>query len=127
MNRLRDFINQKPWLGWALASVLLIVSIALYYRLSGSSDPSSIARLSQKVTIRCSETGDEWPMNRGMLEKMLLERPLPIDPNIGIVNPKTGRPTGFPVDSVWKSTIDRLNKERAEAAEKRKLRDRSAK
>jgi hypothetical protein len=127
MDRLRQFINEKPWLGWAMAAALLVVSLVLYYRLSGGSDPHSIARLSQMVTIRCAETGDEWQMNRGMLEKALLERPLPIDPNVGLQNPNTGKFTGFPVDSVWKSTIDRLNKERAEAAEQRKLRDKGRK
>ncbi len=115
LQRLRQFINGKPWLGWAVAAVMLILSIVLYYRLSGKGDPYSVERLSQTVTIKCIETGDEWTMNRGMMEKTLRYRGAVLNPTEGLPNPKTGRLTGFPFNkSEWEATIARINKEKQE-------------
>jgi len=112
IQKLRKFINSKPWLGWALASVFLIGAIVMYYSLSNRGGKYGAERMGEQVTIRCSETGDEWTITRGLLEKALRGRGETVDPNEGLVNPKTGRPTGFPIDSTWKETIDRINKEK---------------
>jgi hypothetical protein len=120
MNKLRQFVNSKPWLGWTLAAALLVLSIVLYYRLSGKNDPYSVERMSEMVTIKCVETGDEWTMNRGMMEKTLRERGTVLSPSEGLPNPKTGRLTGFPFNkSEWEATIARINQEKQDVLEKR--------
>jgi hypothetical protein len=109
---LREFIKSKPWLGWALACALLLVVVMVWYRsLNAGNNDYSVARMAQVVTIRDRETGEEWTMPRGQMEQFLWDRPLPIDPNIGIPNPKTGKSTGFP-KSEWEATVDRISKER---------------
>lgn len=111
----RQFLNRTPWLGWALAAALLVAGVFLYWRMRPDQGPYSLEKMSETVTIRCTETGDEWKMTRGQMERDLLGRSGQIDPNVGLVNPKTGRPTGFPIDD-WASTVDRLNKGKAELA-----------
>lgn len=39
-----------------------------------------------------------------------------LDPKVGITNPKTGKPSGFPTDNSWEETIRRINEERAAAS-----------
>lgn len=114
IKKLRTFINGKPWLGWALASLILIGAIVMYYSLSGRGGRYSVERMGEQVTIRCSETGREWTMTRGMLEKTLRGRGESVDPNEGLINSETGKPTGFPIDSSWKEMITRINKEKEE-------------
>lgn len=110
MASLRRFLQDRPMLGWGIAAALLLVAAAMVYtRLSGESETE---QLTEMVTIRCSETGDEWQVLRGVMEKELYLRSYPLDPTQGLVNPKTGKPTGFPVDA-WKQTVDRINAERA--------------
>jgi hypothetical protein len=67
--------------------------------------------LSQTVTIRCTETGNEWEMNRGKLMEMLLMQPGPIDPSKGIPSKfAEGRPTGVIVDKgAWNETVEYVN------------------
>lgn len=112
IQKLRQFINGKPWLGWAMASVLLVLAVVMYFSLSGGGGKYAAERMAEQVTIRCSETGDEWTITRGLLEKALRGRGDTVDPNVGIDNPKTGKPTGFPIDSSWKEMITRINKEK---------------
>jgi hypothetical protein len=50
------------------------------------------------------------------MEKELIMRPFPVDPNQGLTNPTTGKPTGFPADD-WKETIDRINLDLKEVVE----------
>jgi hypothetical protein len=109
MGGLRDLMQRNPMVGWAVAGVLMLV--AAFVAVRRFARPSETAELTQMVTIRCTETGDEWQVPRGVMEKELYLRPLPLDPGQGLVNPKTGRATGFPVDS-WKETIQRITVER---------------
>ena len=83
----------------------------------------SVEYLSQDVTIRCEETGDEWAMSRGVLERDLYLRQGMIDPAQGIPNPNTGKPTGFPVnkEKEWNQVIERIN------AQKQSIRERNGK
>ena len=76
-----------------------------------------VAELSEMVTIRCRDTGKEWKLARGVMEKQLMMRTYPVNPEEGLVNPDTGKPTGFPVDD-WRRTIDRINAVRKPLAEK---------
>ncbi len=113
---IRDILKSKPWAGWAVAGVLIVVCGWVWYRsLSGGADPYTLGRMTQTITIRDRETGDEWTMQRGRFEQALWDRPLPIDPSQGVANPKTGKLTGFP-KSEWESTIDRISRERQATA-----------
>jgi ABC-type amino acid transport substrate-binding protein len=114
MGSLRDKLAEKPMLGWGIASVLLIAAAVLVWMRFASKDET--AQLTQMVTIRCAETGDTWQVLRGIMEKELYLRPAPVDPNQGLINPKTGKPTGFPIDQ-WKETVSRINQERAAAGQ----------
>lgn len=115
MGNLRSFLQNRPMLGWGLAAVLmLIAAVMVYVRLSSKSESE---QLTEMVTIRCAETGDEWQVLRGVMEKELYLRPFPVDPNQGLINPKTGNPTGFPVDA-WKQTVERINAEIASVSGK---------
>lgn len=111
---IRDFINQKPWIGWSLAGVLLVIVV---YRFStggtSSEGPYSPERMTQMVHIRFSDTGEETDIPRGRLDKLMRARGTVLDPTEGIQNPKTGKYTGFPFDkSDWDEMINRINKER---------------
>jgi hypothetical protein len=109
---IRDFLRSKPWLGWVLAAVLLFVCGWVWYRsLLGGSNLTSVDRMAQEITIKDRETGEEWTIARGRMELYLWERQMPIDPNQGLPNPKTGKLTGFP-KSEWESTVDRITRER---------------
>jgi hypothetical protein len=111
---LREFINKRPMLGWAVAVLIALGATIMFLRnLSGG----ETAELTQMVTIRCVETGKEWTMPRGAMEKELMLRPYPVNPEEGLVNPDTGRPTGFPIDD-WAVTVKRVNASRAPLAEK---------
>jgi hypothetical protein len=115
----RDFLKSRPWMGWGLAAGLLLVCVLVWYRsLNAGSNATSVDRLSQTVTIRDRETGEEWTIARGRMEQFLWDRPLPIDPSQGLPNPKTGKLTGFP-KSEWESTVDRISKEREVTVETR--------
>lgn len=119
MNSIREFLNKRPALGWAVAAVLLLVVAYSLYRLRRVDDnPYALDRTTEMVTIRCRETGEEWQMPRGRMEQILWDRPAPLDPSQGLPNPTTGRLTGFP-KSDWENTIDRIAAERKEIAAKR--------
>jgi hypothetical protein len=109
-------MKRKPVLVWAAIAALALAAGLFLVQFAGRGDPNSVEHLTQEITIRCSETGDEWTVARGRMERELLLRGTPIDPTVGLVNPKTGRPTGFPVDrDEWDRTIKRLNGEAREA------------
>lgn len=116
MRKLRDLLQKSPWVGWGLAAVFLLMSVVLYMRLTKDHNAYSTERMSEIVTIKCIETGDEWEMTRGLMEQQLRRRGVQLNPEEGIVNPKTGRPTGFPFNKdEWRKTIERINREKAEA------------
>lgn len=114
MANIRVFINERPWLGWALAGVLLVLSVVLYFQLGNRSDPYSQERLTESVTIKFIDTNEEITMARGRMERELRYRTGQIDSTKGITNPKTGQPTGFPLRD-WEETIKRINYEKEEA------------
>ena len=114
MSSVRNFLRQNPMLGWVLASLLMIAgAFGLYLRLGQKSETDQLTEI---VTIRCSETGETWELPRGVMEKELYMRPYPLDPNQGLTNPHTGKPTGFPVDA-WKETTARINADRKALAD----------
>jgi hypothetical protein len=112
----REALQSKPWIGWAVAAVALLLAALVWYRAGrGSLNEYTFDRLTEDVTIRDRETGEEWVMKRGRVEQILWDRAGALDPNEGIPNPTTGKPTGFP-KSDWESTVERINRDRIEAA-----------
>lgn len=107
----RETLNSKPWIGWGVALVAIALAAVLFYRGTTDNAPDSVDTLSQSVTIRCTETGNEWEMNRGQLMEMLLLQPGPVDPTKGIPSKfAEGRPTGVIVDKgAWNETVDYVN------------------
>ncbi|MGE3106733.1 MAG: hypothetical protein AB7G11_17465 [Phycisphaerales bacterium] len=107
-------MNKHPAVGWGVAGAILLLAVVVYVVNRPRSETNELAEM---VTIRCSETGREWQMTRGAMEKELMLRPYPVNPEQGLINTETGRPTGFPVDA-WNKTVQRINAERSALAEK---------
>lgn len=106
---------QKPWAGAVVILVILGAAAGLYLKNRGGSGSETPERLAQKITIKDSVTGDEWQMGRGKLISALRGASAngPLDPKNGVINPKTGKATGFPVDrKEWDDLIASLNAER---------------
>lgn len=114
---LREFLNARPWIGWAFSGVLLLVCVyILYSRMNPVGDEYSGDRMTQMVTIKYMDTGKEEQMPRGRLIKMLLDQGGTIDATKGIINPETKAPTGFIYDKEdWEALVKQLNADRAEA------------
>ncbi|QOJ00680.1 MAG: hypothetical protein HRU70_09320 [Phycisphaeraceae bacterium] len=103
---IRETINKSPWMGWAVAGVLLALSVGLVLFRSGGGG----GELTDTVTILFTDTNEEIKMKRGRLEMQLLEVPGELDPAKGIVNPATGEATGVIIDkNDWRTTIEKLN------------------
>lgn len=112
----REFLNSKPWIGWALALVFLGVSAFFFYRSrTVGADPYNPDRMKEMVTIRFTDTNDEITIARGRLDKELRQSPGALDPSKGYINPKTNQPTGFLFNKTeWDEMIARINKEKEE-------------
>lgn len=109
---LREKLNDNPIIGRSIAGVLLAAAIVfVVMRSVGNEPPDSIDRRSEMVTIRDTETGDEWEMNRGRFEQMLMTSDGMIDPSGGIPSKfSEGRKTGILVDKDdWEETVRRIN------------------
>lgn len=110
---MRDVLNKYPWLGWVIALLLLGLSIWLYVartRGAGDYDPD---RMKDMLTIRYTDTDEVEKIPRGRLDQMLRRSGDSLDPTKGIINPKTGKPTGFLVDEdEWTTMIERINREK---------------
>lgn len=115
---LRETMNERPWIGYTVVVVLLVAGVFAFLRFVNTADPRSVERLGQMVTVRDRDTGDEWTVNRGRMELALIQQSAkgPLDPKVGLTNPKTGKPSGFPTDNSWEETIKRINEERAAAS-----------
>jgi hypothetical protein len=113
LSRLREFFNKTPWAGWAVAGLLLATSAFLLVRGQKSSDPYNPERMREMVTIRFADTGDEVTMPRGAMDKELRRQGDKLDPSKGLINPKTGQPTGFLFDKEeWDAMVTRINAEK---------------
>lgn len=104
-------MQNNPMAGWVVAAVLMLAAALALWRQFGRSTETT--ELAEMITIRCIETGKEWKVPRGVMEKELYLRDFPVDPNKGLINPDTGKFTGFPVDA-WKETVERVNAERSQ-------------
>ncbi len=104
----------------AFGVIALVLGGVMIYRTIAGAPPGSTASLTKDVTIRCTETSDEWTMSRGRLEQALYMRQGMLDPAEGLSNPETGTPTGFPVNKSrdWDEVIERINAEKRAVMEK---------
>ncbi|HEX8877120.1 MAG TPA: hypothetical protein VF777_10255 [Phycisphaerales bacterium] len=112
MGKLREILSNGS-LGWVVAGIAILLGLWIFIRSITAKDTYDLAKLSERVTIRYADTGDEESMTRGELEEKLrqLGRTLKLDE--GLPNPKTGKPTGVLVATrEWTETIERLNAER---------------
>jgi hypothetical protein len=98
---LRETLNSKPWIGWAVAGAMILVAGWFAYRsmMMGSGDRFAVESMRETVTIKYTDTGDTEEIHRGRLIKRLLaEQKGRVDPAKGLINPKTGQPSGFLFD-----------------------------
>lgn len=115
MEKVRDFVNRSPWVGWCVAGLTLAVAIYLYIRTPSNESPYSPERMRQTVSIKFTDTGDVVEMQRGDLDRLLRRRGEQVDGSVGIVNPKTNLATGFLYDKgEWDRMIARINEEKAQ-------------
>jgi hypothetical protein len=121
MANFREVINSKPWIGWAVAGVLLVVGgWAFLSRMSGGGDLYNPASMTEMVTIKFTDTGDTVEMPRGRMIQQLMLQPGRLDPSKGIINPKTNQPTGFLFsEKDWQRTIEQINADKDEVARQR--------
>lgn len=114
MNQIRKLL-QSPVVGWSVAIVAVVIAGYLLVRSLIARSPYDPSRMTQDVVIRFTDTGDEITMTRGRFERELRGLGKSLTVNEGIINPKTGKPTGFLVAvDEWKETVERLNQERAD-------------
>ncbi|MFG0313091.1 MAG: hypothetical protein ACF8LL_02730 [Phycisphaerales bacterium] len=108
---LRETLNEKPIIGRSLAVIAIFCAAYFMFRALNRTEPDSLERRSEMVTIRDTETGDEWEMNRGQFERLLLLQQGDIDPSSGIPSKfSDGKPVGVLVDKDdWEETVKRIN------------------
>jgi hypothetical protein len=116
LDKIRELLNKSAWARWLIPLLLLGAAAFVYFRGTQSGNPYSFDQLSETVTLVCRETDEEFEMPRGRMEQDLWTRPLPLDPSVGLTNPKTGRPTLFP-KSEWEQTCERINSDRQAIAD----------
>ncbi len=109
----REAINSKPWMGWALAGAFLVTGVVMYMRLTtGAASPFSADRATDKVTIKFTDDGSTIEMPRGRLYQELMDRGGTVDGSKGIRNPATGALTGFLYDKQeWDTIVQQMNAE----------------
>lgn len=114
MEKIRQFMREKPWAGWLVALVILALAAVIILRQNQSQGRFAPANMQEIITIKYMDTGDEERIPRGRVDKMLRDQQSGvIDPNKGLINPKTGQPTGFPIDKDdWEAWIKRINDDR---------------
>jgi hypothetical protein len=114
---IRTVLREKAYLGWSLAGLLFILAAVLAFRaFRGTPSAYTFDRLTENVVIKDRETGEEWTMPRGRMEAILWDRGARLDPSVGLPNPTTGTPTGFP-KSEWEATVERIKSDREAAAQ----------
>ena len=109
---MREFLKKHPSLGWILCAALLGVTAWLWFKRGAEESPFSPERMQEMVTIKYADTGETAQMPRGRFEKMLRDAGTKLDPQQGLINPKTGKPTGFLFDQrEWEQAVARVNEQ----------------
>lgn len=108
---IRETLNEKPMIGRTIAFLAIAAAIYFAFRAGSNEAPDSLERRSQTVTIRDTLTGDEWQMNRGQFERLLLTQDGKISTEGGIPSKfSDGKPVGVLVDkNDWEETVNRIN------------------
>jgi len=106
---IRETLDEKPWIGWAVVGVLALVGVWFIARNFVAPDPANV--LAQDIVLRYEDTGDEQTVNRGQFQTLLIQLAnkgeLKVDE--GMTNPKTGKKTGFPVDrAYWNKIVPQI-------------------
>ncbi|MGH7242887.1 MAG: hypothetical protein ACREJD_05660 [Phycisphaerales bacterium] len=113
-----DFIRnllQKPAVGWSVAGVAILVGLWFFWQGMFARNTYDLSRMTEKVTVRFMDTGDELVLTRGELEERLRGLGGNLNADQGLVNPKTGKATGVLIAArEWQETVTRLNQEHAE-------------
>jgi hypothetical protein len=107
---LRKIQETSPALMWMIVGVLLTVGVYLIVR--QFTLQSSQEALGAEVIIRFEDTGEEIKLQRGRLERLMLEQGVneALDPTKGLINPKTNKPTGFPINrDYWNQLVHAVN------------------
>lgn len=104
---------QRPLVGWSVAGAALAFAGFTLFRFGfGSEGPYDPRRLQQEVVIHFTDTNEDLKMPRGQFEAMLRQRGKKLNPQEGITNPATGKPTGFLVAKYdWEETVQRIRAE----------------
>lgn len=103
----------KPAVGWTVAGVAIAFALFMLWRSLRSDSPYGQARLAETVTVRFTDTGEEVKLMRADFERQLRSVPGKLDLSAGIVNPKTGKPSGVLVATrEWEEVVQRINEER---------------
>ena len=109
---MRNFLKKHPLVGWGLCLALLAATAWLWLGRERGESALSPERMQETVTIKYADTGETAQMPRGRFEKMLRDAGSKLDPAHGLVNPKTGKPTGFLFDQrEWEEAIARVNEQ----------------
>lgn len=112
MGKLREIFSNGS-IGWVVAGIAILLGLWVFVRSLTARDTYDLAKLSERVTIRYSDTGDEESMTRGELEEKIRQLGRTLKADEGLPNPKTGKPTGVLVATrEWNETVQRLNAER---------------
>lgn len=121
INKTREFIAKNPWAGWVVAAAIAGLAVGLYfYRSKSGNDIYSPDSMTEMLTIRYTDTDDIEKIPRGRLDKMIRERKT-LDPSEGLINPKTGKPTGILVNEKdWNEMFERIKREKSQAKEEAK-------
>ena len=108
---IRETLNEKPIIGRSVAVVAIFIAAYFVFRATNRQEPDSLERRSEMVTIRDTLTGDEWEMNRGQFERLLLLQEGKVDPEAGVPSKfSDGKPVGILVDkNDWEETVERIN------------------
>ncbi len=107
---MKDFFKKGSWVSWAICAVLLLATAWLWWDRSVHESPFTPERMKEEVSIKYTDTGDVVTMPRGRFEKLLRDPGTKLDPGKGLINPKTGQPTGFLYSQrEWEEAVKRVN------------------
>lgn len=107
---MRRLLEEKPWIGWTIAGLLLAGGLFMVGRLFIGGE--SAETLTEHILITYEDTGEQSKVLRATLQRTLLSEAVngPLDPAQGLTNPKTGKRTGFPEDrAMWEKLVADVN------------------